>query len=76
MFHNYIQNVNALNSSAHFATAHNGQGDVLIQLDDGEHQVRVKLSCFEADRLRMLLLHATEEAYNYHLSFVKQYTAE
>jgi len=76
MIPNYIESVAALNSSAHYAIAHNGQGDILVQLDDGEHQVRIKLTCYEADRLRMLLRNATEEAYNYHLSFVKQYIAE
>lgn len=76
MIHHYIEDVESLNSSAHYAVAPNGLGDVLIQLDDGERQVRVKLTLKEALHFKALITLATDQAVEYYVSRLPKYAVD
>jgi hypothetical protein len=64
MKHNYIAAAEALNSSSHYAVGTDGQGNILIQLDDGTNQVRIKLDLNENRHLRGLLFDAYFSAFD------------
>lgn len=64
MKHHYIQKAEALNSSAHYGVSTNGSGDILVQVDDGTNQTRVKITLQEATHLRRLLSEAWFKAFD------------
>lgn len=66
MIHNSIKNIDALNSSAHYAVNDNERGEVLVQIDDGRHQVRIRLTIEEADHLQRLIRKSIIRAMTYY----------
>ena len=62
MIHHSIKNAKALNSSEHWAVSTNGNGEVLVQIDDGEQQARIRLTSLEVLDLMMVLDHHYERA--------------
>lgn len=73
MIHDPIEAVETLNSSAHYGVSTTGDGDVLVQLDDGINQVRVKLTSTETKHLRDLLFNAYFKAWDETLDGMKKF---